>query len=760
MSELFLEILNTAITAGWLVLAVLLVRLPLKKAPAWVRCALWAIVALRLVWPFEIESILSLIPSKQTLPPAELYAPAPQIHTGVTALNSAINPVFTPTFTPEPANSVNPLQVAVAVASVVWVIGMLLMAAYTAISYLRLRRMVRVSMPAGEGVYLCDNISSPFILGIVKPRIYLPSDLPEHKWVSVLAHERAHLARKDHWWKPLGFLLLTVFWFHPLLWLAYILLCRDVELACDEKVIKTLSDEEKRSYSQTLLDCSVPRKWIAACPLAFGETGVKQRIKAVLHYKKPTLWIIIAALLLCSVLAVCFLTEPVDTPEEEDGQLYVIGQRVAGIITTGYFRDLEGYVRITGDGNLELVDQRLTDTNDEFAWMRLGKMEEVTLKPECFVYPLGDADTLTALCEKNEKAWRVAADDGVYHYFLQQKDGTCYFLFKQQLLYELCSREWGNVAGKTFFYEKAEFGWEFTITIHEDGTVTYSEGTLSSHLGVGDWTLDGDLLCIEETRAFLSGLKVCTYYFKVTEGALIFQADLSDSFTYLDIADGAYFFEYKPEEHQQQSLLWVNVVQRNQDAIIALDGDGNYWWFDLQYATVGDIEEGYCWIRYYEPNTVATEHFPADYPVKYVANAARCWRYAGVLANVSGTIYDCCQFDVDGDGKLEDCVLSADSSSSGYYHCKLTVWDGETCKYGVSFRKMIIADEDSFGYLPSDDAILTPAAPVGYMEAFAFVSNCTQLQIVTPYDAHYASTGKLKTYNVVFADGNLSVVDA
>lgn len=374
MDKVFLHIFNTAVIAGWLVLAVMLVRFLLKKAPAWVKCALWAIVAVRLVWPFEIESILSLIPSTQTLPPAELYAPAPQIHTGVTSLNSAINPVFTPTFTPEPSNSINPLQVAVAVASVVWVIGMLLMAVYTAVSYLRLRRYVRVSMPAGDGVYLCDNISSPFILGIVKPKIYLPSDLSQEKWASILAHERAHLARKDHWWKPLGFGLLTVFWFHPLLWLAYVLLCRDVELACDEKVIKTLSDEEKQNYSQTLLDCSVPRKWIAACPLAFGETGVKQRIKAVLHYKKPTLWILIIALIACTVLAVCFLTDPAQRPEgsyditaaDVAGKQYVYEKEGAGsafyisIYKDGTFQYYAGmYSSHIGLGNWKLKDGKL-----------------------------------------------------------------------------------------------------------------------------------------------------------------------------------------------------------------------------------------------------------------------------------------------------------------------------------------------------------------------------------------------------------------
>jgi beta-lactamase regulating signal transducer with metallopeptidase domain len=311
MDKLFLQIFNTAITAGWLVLAVLAARLLLKKAPAWIKCALWALVALRLVWPFSLESVLSLLPSTEVIPQSQLYVPAPQVHTGITALNAAINPGFSEAFQAAPTNSVNPLQVALWIAGLIWVLGVVAMVVYAIVSYLRLYRQVRIRVPAEEGVYLCDQIHTPFILGIFKPKIYLPSDLPKEKWDSILAHERAHLIRRDHWWKPLGFVLLTVFWFHPLLWLAYILLCRDVELACDERVIKGFSSEEKQAYSAALLECSIPGRWITACPLAFGETGVKQRIRAVLHYKKPTLWILVIAIIACTVLAVGFLTDPV-----------------------------------------------------------------------------------------------------------------------------------------------------------------------------------------------------------------------------------------------------------------------------------------------------------------------------------------------------------------------------------------------------------------------------------------------------------------
>ena len=372
MDQVFLQIFNTAITAGWLVLTVILARVLLKKAPAWIKCALWAIVALRLIWPFSIESVLSLLPSAEIIPPSQLYVPAPQVHTGISSLNAAINPVFTEAFRSEPMNSVNPLQVVMWIAGWVWVIGMVAMAVYAAISYLRIRRRVRVSIPAGEGVYLCDQIPAPFILGIVKPKIYLPSDLPPEKWDSILAHERAHLARRDHWWKPLGFALLTVFWFHPLLWVAYVLLCRDVELACDERVIKTLTAEEKQDYSNTLLECSIPGRWITACPLAFGETGVKQRIKAVLHYKKPTLWILIIAVIACTVLAVGFLTDPKteQTPTvsvaDVAGKLYIYEKEGAGgnftldVLKDGTFQYSAGILSShLGIGKWEIKNGRL-----------------------------------------------------------------------------------------------------------------------------------------------------------------------------------------------------------------------------------------------------------------------------------------------------------------------------------------------------------------------------------------------------------------
>ena len=311
MAAVFLKLLNLSISASWLVLAVLVLRLVSKRSPKWVNVLLWGIVALRLVLPFSIESALSLIPSAETVSPAAVqFDPAPTITSGVSVIDNAVNPALSEHFAAVPTASVNPLYVWAYLAGWVWLIGLGAMLLYALGSYLRLRRRVRVSLPIQDHIYLCDAISSPFILGVVKPHIYLPSGLDEVQRQNVLAHEQAHLARHDHWWKPLGFALLAVYWFNPVLWLAYTLLCRDIELACDERVIRTMDESAVKTYSTVLLACSIPRKAVITCPLAFGEVGVKERVKNALHYKKPAFWVVAASVAVCVVVAVCFLTDP------------------------------------------------------------------------------------------------------------------------------------------------------------------------------------------------------------------------------------------------------------------------------------------------------------------------------------------------------------------------------------------------------------------------------------------------------------------
>lgn len=302
-----------SISASWLVVAVMVLRFALRRAPKWTYCLLWLLVALRLVCPILPESGVSLMPQPGVSVDSEEWAISYALDGYLPTLefetprDRAINHAS------EQAgrnvrigNSATPSEYL----PFVWAGGMLAMLIYALISYFRLRRRVAASFPVQDNIWICDDIESPFILGVFRPRIFLPSSLAEPQLSHVLAHERAHLSRHDHWWKPLGFLLLSVYWFNPLLWLSYVFLCRDIELACDEFVYRDMVISERADYSQALLDCSRSRRVITVCPLAFGEADIKGRVKAALTYKKPTFWGVAAAVLICAVVAVCFLTNP------------------------------------------------------------------------------------------------------------------------------------------------------------------------------------------------------------------------------------------------------------------------------------------------------------------------------------------------------------------------------------------------------------------------------------------------------------------
>lgn len=362
MAAVFLKLLNLSISASWLVLAVLVLRLVSKRSPKWMNVLLWGIVALRLVLPLSIESALSLIPSAETVSPAVVqFDPAPTITSGVSVIDNAVNPSLSEHFAAAPLASVNPLYVWTYLAGWVWLIGLGVMLLYAFVSYLRLRRRVSVSLPIQDNIYLCDAISSPFILGVVKPRIYLPSGLDEVQRQNVLSHERAHLTRRDHWWKPLGFALLAVYWFNPMLWLAYALLCRDIELACDEQVIRTMDESAVKTYSTVLLACSMPRKAVITCPLAFGEVGVKERVKNALHYKKPAFWVVAASVAVCVIVAVCFLTNP---PTDTDA---------AGLV--GFHREQVTYADVTDVSGVQPSNVQLTAEETDAVYALLDALQ-------------------------------------------------------------------------------------------------------------------------------------------------------------------------------------------------------------------------------------------------------------------------------------------------------------------------------------------------------------------------------------------------
>lgn len=316
MSNILLKVFNMSLSASWLVLAILILRPLLSKAPKYLRCAMWALVGIRLLCPFSLQSALSLIPNATPVS----IAPPPVINNSSTLPVTPSTPAVKPYIQVNYGSSVilpSTANTYLTVLAVIWAVGVAAMLVYMLISYVRVHRGVREAALREGNVWECDSVQSPFIFGLIRPRIYLPSDIPRQDADLVIAHEKAHLHRLDHLWKPLGFVLLSLHWFNPLMWVAYILLCRDIELACDERVLRQLGTEIKAEYSNALINCSIPRKMISACPLAFGEVGVKQRIKSVLNYKKPAFWIIVAAIVLLITTAVCFLTNPLIPNELE-----------------------------------------------------------------------------------------------------------------------------------------------------------------------------------------------------------------------------------------------------------------------------------------------------------------------------------------------------------------------------------------------------------------------------------------------------------
>ena len=333
MGAVFLKVLNMSITAGWFILAVLCIRLLFRKIPKWMNCLLWGVVAIRLICPFSIESPFSILSSTEPIKSSavvegEVRNDIPSIDSRLTIVQNTINPMLTETFAYNESDSVAPLQVVTFAAGLVWCCGMVLLIICAMGSVVKLHKLVNEAVCVRENIYICDAVKSPFILGIFRPRIYFSSALREREMDYILAHESAHLKRKDHWWKALGYLLLCIHWFNPLCWVAYSLLCKDIELACDEKAAKNMTFHEKKEYAKVLLSCAGQRSLVMVCPLAFGEVGVKERVKSVLNYKKPTVWIMMATAAVFVILAVCFLTNPtkgdveLQNPIDENKDVY------------------------------------------------------------------------------------------------------------------------------------------------------------------------------------------------------------------------------------------------------------------------------------------------------------------------------------------------------------------------------------------------------------------------------------------------------
>ena len=585
LTDLFLKIANMSISASWLVLTVLILRIVMKNTPRWANVLLWGIVAIRLICPFRVESALSLIPSAETISPEIMMDWTPEISTGIGSLDRVVNPVITSTFAPEPLSSANPLQILIPLAATLWCVGVLIMLLYTGISYWRLRRKVSEAVILRDNIYQSENVASPFVLGVIKPKIYLPYKMDEQDLGHVVAHEQAHIQRRDHWWKPLGFLLLTIHWFNPLMWVAYILLCRDIELACDEKVIKEMGNEQKANYTQALVACSVNRRMIAACPLAFGEVGVKERVRSVMNYKKPAFWVIMISVIACIVVAVCFLTNP--------------KERVQDLMKPGTAWISEEYQLFFAMDEDNIIEGTFTDQNEDttisVGYRLAGKYNAV------FDIYRGDWKTAQKSSEAPLLAGMLKAQNGTLVLEVEQDSVG---LGVKQIVFSETDAEQSDMSaatpGKTYLYEKEGIMGSFTITLYDDGTFTYYEGMASSYLAFGTWKQEGDTITLTDDGHGGYGL---VNHFKRDGDDLIFIADDSDNFVYVKVQDGERFHctgeAFKQADAPAQ--LGGNQTLSLNDVIMLSQKGYDLTWSDFDQYKYIETGSG-LYIRVYEIN--------------------------------------------------------------------------------------------------------------------------------------------------------------
>ena len=317
MVNTFIELCNRSIQAGYLILAIIFLRLVWKRIPKLMYRFLWCLVGLRLALPFTLETALSLIPKKTVIEPEILYAKTPAVDSGIPTVNQVVNPMMSESFTPAVGASVNPLQVVMTIGAWIWLVGLVALLLYSVISYIRLHYRVQDAVLFKENIFQSEKVDSPFVFGFLKPRIYLPYSLEEENMAYVIAHEKMHIKNRDHLLKPIAFILLSVYWFNPIVWLAYYLFCKDLELVCDEWVIWNLETADKKAYAKALVMCSTERKFGSISPLAFGENAVKERIKNVLRYKNPSCWAFVGICVVVLIAVVCFMTNPVEVAENE-----------------------------------------------------------------------------------------------------------------------------------------------------------------------------------------------------------------------------------------------------------------------------------------------------------------------------------------------------------------------------------------------------------------------------------------------------------
>ena len=573
MTALFLRIVNMSIAASWLILAVLVIRQLLRRAPKGIRAALWGLVGIRLALPFSLESVFSLIPSAETIHPEIMMDSSPAVDTGIAGLDRVVNPVMQAAFTPAPEASANPLQVLLPVLAGIWIVGMAAFAIYGAVSYVSLRRRVAAAIPVGDCIYQCEKAASPFVLGLFRPRIYMPFHLTQEEREAVVAHERAHIARRDPWWKAAGFVLLAVHWFNPLVWLAYMLLCRDLEYACDERVIRELEREKRADYCEALLASSAQGRRFSAGPLAFGEVGVKARVKAVLNYKKPALWLSAAAIVLCLTAAACFLTDPLEetgaeestngnaaaqetlqepervTEESKETNPSLTGTQAQGSEEISGEYLLAVFAEYYGEENYTVTDWVIAE-DGAYGLDGVIQYEDAAGTPWKLAF-IRDESVFLVSQEWGEEYEIASMGSLVYlgngvvcNYVENLQDGTIR-LCTMEFSYDEQERE-TSFKSTDELYEPQEFmdrvyrfqGSEeeesAALTLKTDGTFTFHFSPISSYIGQGTYQIQGErLTAVTQYDDYV-------YTFDIAGDTLVFDAEASSAEVwYSGLHDGA-----------------------------------------------------------------------------------------------------------------------------------------------------------------------------------------------------------------------------
>ena len=667
------KLLNMSLTASVAIVFVLLLRLMLKKAPKVISYALWAVVLFRLLCPVTIESSFSLFGLMDTpttestnLTTSIEYVPENIVHTEYPAVTLPVPGVSNAINDTLPSGReqlvADPLEAPVTFATYVWIAGVLVMAAYSVISYRRLRQKLLTASPLRDNIYLADEITSPFVMGLVRPKIYLPSDMEEREQAYIIRHEQHHIHRGDHIIKALAFLALSIHWFNPLVWVAFIYSNKDMEMSCDEAVVKKMGDGILADYTASLLSLATGKHIIAGMPLAFGEGDTKGRIRNLANWRKPAFWVVLVAVIACVALAVGLLTNPVaerefpingsnvselDTEQvvemiakaeklEDGSQLCVNADNFDLMFTPDFNWANDGAIRYfyTKDQTVYSAQLRMFHDDNKYfitdsdKWIEQEQifklfhyLDALKYMPQEEIRQLSpDADGYSVMMRHEgapsdyERVLKYAqngvnANDGWYIHLevqpLHKVEGGGYNGTGDEVIHLFYNSgdKRDDIAGKTYLYDGEGFGGSFTITLYEDGTFTYYEGMLSSYIGTGSFMLDGDTVIMTDDGHGGYGL---VNHFRHDGDDLVFVEQDSDNFVYVKVKDGEKFHctgeAFKQNDNTDGSVQIMPSQKLSLNDVIMLSQKGyELSWSDFDQFKYIETGSG-LYIRVYEIN--------------------------------------------------------------------------------------------------------------------------------------------------------------